>query len=174
MIRRCNPVDVEAIWAIVNDGAEAYRGIIPADCWSEPYMTREELCREMEDGVKFWGFEQEDALQGVMGVQEVLDVTLIRHAYVRTSKRRFGIGGMLLRHLQTLTKRPVFVGTWAEASWAIHFYEQHGFRLAAAGEKDELLRKYWKVPARQIESSVVLFREMNKRPATSITAQVTA
>lgn len=119
-------------------------------------MTREKLCGEIEDGVNFWGFEQEDALQGVMGVQDVLDVTLIRHAYVRTSKRRFGIGGMLLRHLQTLTKRPVLIGTWADASWAIDFYEKHGFRLAPDEDKDQLLRRYWKVPARQIETSVVL------------------
>jgi GNAT superfamily N-acetyltransferase len=156
MIRPCNQVDVEAIWAIINDGAEAYRGIIPADCWNDPYMTREELDLEIEDGVNFWGFEEGDALQGVMGLQDVLDVTLIRHAYVRTSKRRFGIGGMLLRRLQTLTTRPVLIGTWADASWAIHFYEKHDFRLVPVGEKDRLLRKYWNVPARQIETSVVL------------------
>jgi len=158
MIRPCNREDIEEIWAIVNDGAQAYRGIIPADRWNEPYMTREKLLHEIEDGVAFWGFEQDGALQGVMGVQDVLDVTLIRHAYVRTSKRRCGFGGKLLRHLQKLTKRPVLIGTWADAGWAIHFYEKHGFRLAPAGEKDQLLRRYWKVPARQIETSVVLLR----------------
>jgi GNAT superfamily N-acetyltransferase len=158
MIRPCNQQDIEEIWAIVNDGAQAYRGIIPADRWNEPYMTREKLLHEIEDGVAFWGLEQDGALQAVMGVQDVLDVTLIRHAYVRTSKRRCGFGGMLLRHLQTLTRRRVLIGTWADASWAIHFYEKHGFRLAPAREKDQLLRRYWKVPARQIETSVVLFR----------------
>ena len=121
-------------------------------------MTREKLLHEIEDGVAFWGLEQDGALQAVMGVQDVHDVTLIRHAYVRTSKRRCGFGGMLLRHLQTLTRRRVLIGTWADASWAIHFYEKHGYRLAPAREKDQLLRRYWKVPARQIETSIVLFR----------------
>jgi GNAT superfamily N-acetyltransferase len=159
MIRPCNQQDVEEIWAIINDGAEAYRGIIPADRWSAPYMTREKLHSEIEDGVVFWGYEQDGALQGVMGVQDVLDVTLIRHAYVRTSKRRCGFGGMLLRHLETHTKRPVLIGTWADAGWAIHFYEKHGFRLAPAEATEQLLRRYWKVPKRQIETSVVLLRE---------------
>jgi GNAT superfamily N-acetyltransferase len=158
MIRPCNQQDIEEIWAIVNDGAQAYRGIIPADRWNEPYMTREKLLHEIEDGVAFWALEQDGALQAVMGVQDVHDVTLIRHAYVRTSKRRCGFGGMLLRHLQTLTRRRVLIGTWADASWAIHFYEKHGYRLAPAREKDQLLRRYWKVPARQIETSIVLFR----------------
>jgi GNAT superfamily N-acetyltransferase len=158
MIRPCNEQGFQEIWSVINDGAEVYRGIIPADHWNEPYMTREELRHEIEDGVTFWGFQEDGALQGVMGVQDVLDVTLIRHAYVRTSKRRCGFGGMLLGHLQTLTKQPVLIGTWADASWAIHFYEKHGFRLAPAGEKDQLLRRYWKVPARQIETSVVLLR----------------
>lgn len=158
MIRPCNQQEFDEILTIINDGASAYRGIIPADRWSDPYMTHEELRHEIEDGVVFWAIEQDDALQGVMGVQDVLDVTLIRHAYVRTSKRRCGFGGRLLRHLQTLTKRPVLIGTWADASWAIHFYEKHGFRLAPAEEKDRLLHRYWKVPARQIETSVVLLR----------------
>jgi GNAT superfamily N-acetyltransferase len=158
VIRPCNQQDVEEIWAIINDGAEAYRGIIPADCWNEHYMTRVKLRHEVEDGVTFWGYEQEGALQGVMGIQDVLDVTLIRHAYVRTSKRRSGLGGMLLCHLQTLTTRPVLIGTWADADWAIQFYEKHGFRLAPLEDKDQLLRKYWQVPARQIETSIVLFR----------------
>jgi GNAT superfamily N-acetyltransferase len=121
-------------------------------------LWREKLLHEINDGVAFWGIEQDGALQAVMGVQDVLDVTLIRHAYVRTSQRRRGFGGMLLRHLLTLTKRRVLIGTWADASWAIQFYKKHGFRLAPAREKDQLLRKYWKVPARQIETSVVLFR----------------
>lgn len=161
MIRMCNQGDVEQIWTIINDGARAYKGIIPADCWTEPYMTREYLDHEIEDGVTFWGFEQDGAIQGVMGLQDVLDVTLIRHAYVRTSKRRSGSGGMLLRHLQSLANRPILVGTWADASWAIHFYEKHGFELAPAEEKDQLLRKYWNVSARQIETSVVLVHKLD-------------
>jgi GNAT superfamily N-acetyltransferase len=159
MIRPCNEQDLKEIWEIINDGAEAYRGIIPADCWNEPYMSQKTLLDEVRDGVSFWGFDEDGVLQGVMGIQDVLDVTLIRHAYVRTSKRRRGFGGILLRHLQTLTTRPVLIGTWANASWAIRFYERHGFRLAQAGEKDQLLRRYWKVPARQIETSVVLVQE---------------
>jgi len=159
MIRPCRQQDLEQIWDIINDGASAYKGIIPEDRWSEPYMTREKLHSELEDGVVFWGYELDGALLGVMGVQNVLDVTLIRHAYVRTSQRRCGFGGMLLRHLEKLTTRPVLIGTWADASWAIHFYEKHGFRLAPAEATEQLLRRYWKVPARQIETSVVLFRE---------------
>jgi GNAT superfamily N-acetyltransferase len=159
MIRLCNEEDFDEIWIIINDGASAYRGIIPADRWSEPYMTREKLRHEIQDGVAFWGAVEDGSLQAVMGVQDVLDVTLIRHAYVRTSKRRSGLGGRLLRYLQALTKRRVLIGTWADASWAIHFYEKYGFRLVPAGEKDQLLQRYWKIPARQVETSVVLSSE---------------
>ena len=158
MVRRCSAHDFEEIWTIINDGAEAYRGVIPPDRWQEPYMPREKLRSEMEDGVVFWGFDKEGTLQGVMGVQDVQDVTLIRHAYVRTTKRRDGIGGKLLAHLQTLATRPVLIGTWADASWALRFYEKHGFRAVPAELKDLLLHKYWNVPDRQIETSVVLFR----------------
>jgi GNAT superfamily N-acetyltransferase len=162
MIRPCNEGDFDDIWTIINDGASAYRGIIPADRLSEPYMTREKLRHEIEDGVVFWGEEEGGALQAVMGIQDVLDVTLIRHAYVRTSKHRCGFGSKLLRHLQALTKRRVLIGTWADASWAIDFYTKHGIRLAPSEEKDRLLRKYWKVPARQIETSVVLLAEEHR------------
>jgi GNAT superfamily N-acetyltransferase len=171
MIRPCKQQEFDAIWNIITDASAAYKGIIPADCWGVPYMTREKLRHEIEDGVVFWGFEQDGALQGVMGVQDVLDVTLIRHAYVRTSKRRSGIGGRLLRHLEALTRRPVLVGTWADASWAIHFYEKHGFRLIPAMEKDQLLYRYWNVPARQVETSVVLLRgEIPNRGSTPVYA----
>ena len=119
-------------------------------------MTHEKLRHEIQDGVVFWGADEDGSLQAVMGVQDVLDVTLIRHAYVRTSKRRSGLGDRLLRHLQALTKRRVLIGTWADATWAIDFYEKNGFRLVPAGEKDQLLLKYWKIPARQVETSVVL------------------
>jgi N-acetylglutamate synthase-like GNAT family acetyltransferase len=158
MIRPCEPEDLEAVWTIINDGAQAYRGVIPADRWHDPYMTREQLREEIEAGVTFWAVENEATLQGVMGIQDVQDVTLIRHAYVRTGERRKGIGGKLLSHLQTLTNRPVLIGTWADASWAIHFYQQHGFESVPAEQKDKLLRRYWKIPVRQIETSIVLFR----------------
>jgi GNAT superfamily N-acetyltransferase len=156
MIRACNEHDFDEIWAVINDGSTAYRGIIPADCWSEPYMTREKLRHEMLDGVVFWAAEEDGSIQAVMGVQDVLDVTLIRHAYVRTSKRRHGLGATLLQHLQSLATRRVFIGTWADATWAIRFYEKHGYRLVPAEQKDQLLRRYWNVSARQIETSVVL------------------
>ncbi len=119
-------------------------------------MTHEKLRHEIQDGVVFWGSDEDDSLQAVMGVQDVLDVTLIRHAYVRTSKRRSGLGGQLLRRLQSLSERRILIGTWADASWAIHFYEKNGFRLVPAGEKDQLLQRYWKIPTRQVETSVVL------------------
>lgn len=160
MILQCNHDDLEQILTIINDGAEAYRGVIPADRWTEPYMSRDKLRHELEDGVNFWGFEQDGALLGVMGLQDVQDVTLIRHAYVRTSQRRGGIGGALLAHLQTLARRPVLIGTWADATWAIRFYEKHEFTLTSAAEKDDLLRRYWKVPERQMETSVVLRRSL--------------
>ena len=129
------------------------------DRWHEPYMPREELRHEIAEGVSFWGYEQDGALAGVMGLQDVADVTLIRHAYVRTKLRKQGIGGKLLRHLCGLTSRPMLVGTWAAAEWAIRFYEQYGFQLVSPEEKDLLLRRYWSVPERQIETSVVLADE---------------
>jgi len=156
MIRHCEEADFDQIRAVINDGAEAYRGIIPEDRWHEPYMTQEKLRDELANGVAFWGYEQNGALQAVMGMQNVQDVTLIRHAYVRTQMRRCGIGGLLLDHLKGSTQRPLLVGTWADAAWAIRFYEKHGFRVVDTDKKDQLLRKYWDVPARQIETSVVL------------------
>lgn len=156
MIRRCDERDFEKIYAIINDGAEAYKGIIPADRWTEPYMSRDKLRHEIADGIAFWGFEAEGALAGVMGLQDVQDVTLIRHAYVRTANRNQGIGGKLLSHLRTITSRPVLIGTWADAVWAIGFYEKHGYRVVDPVEKDRLLKKYWNIPDRQVETSVVL------------------
>ena len=158
MLRRCDERDFETIYTIVNDGAQAYKGVIPADRWTEPYMSRDKLRHEIEDGVVFWGFEDGGALAGVMGLQDVKDVTLIRHAYVRTASRNQGIGGRLLSHLRTITSRPVLIGTWADASWAIGFYEKHGFHVVDPREKNRLLKKYWNVPERQIETSVVLAR----------------
>ena len=155
-IRRCNQEDFEEIYEIINDAAQAYKGVIPPDCWKEPYMSRKELRREMESGIEFWGYEEEGRLMGVMGIQHVQDVTLIRHAYVRPAKQNQGIGGKLLSFLRRQTARPILIGTWADATWAIRFYEKHGFRLVSPEEKGRLLRKYWSIPERQIETSVVL------------------
>jgi GNAT superfamily N-acetyltransferase len=156
MIRRCDDRDFESIHAIINDGAQAYRGIIPADRWTDPYMSSEHLQQEIDAGVVFWGYEETGTLMGVMGRQEVQDVTLIRHAYVRTGSQGTGIGARLLAHLREGATRPVLIGTWADAVWAIRFYEKHGFRVVAADEKNRLLKKYWTIPDRQIETSVVL------------------
>ncbi len=156
MIRRCDDRDFEVIWTIVNDGAQAYKGTIPAERWTEPYMSREKLQHEIDEGVVFWGYEEAGALIGVMGLQRVQDVTLIRHAYVRTNSQKRGIGGRLLCHLQELASGPMLVGTWAAAEWAIHFYERHGFQMVSPQEKDRLLKRYWTVPERQIDTSVVL------------------
>jgi N-acetylglutamate synthase-like GNAT family acetyltransferase len=156
MIRRCDERDFEPIWAIVNDGAQAYKGIIPADRWAEPYMSMEKLRHEIDEDVVFWGWEEAGTLTGVMGLQQVQDVTLIRHAYVRTGSQKQGIGARLLTHLQGLTSGPLLVGTWADAVWAIRFYERYGFQLVSQLEKERLLKKYWTIPDRQIETSVVL------------------
>src|SRR4051812_145953 len=161
-LRCCNGDDFEAIWTIVNDGAGAYRGHVPQDCLRDPYMAQEELQHEIAAGVRFWGYEEEGALQGVMGIQDVKDVTLIRHAYVRSGQQNKGIGGALLRHLLTTTKRPVLIGTWAAATWAIRFYERHGFRVVGPEEKDKLLQTYWSISARQTETSVVLVERSRK------------
>ncbi len=156
MIRHCGSENFDTIWAIINDGAQAYKGIIPADRWTEPYMSKEKLEHEMVDGVVFWGFVDAGELVGVMGIQPVQDVTLIRHAYVRTSHQKRGIGADLLSHLRGMATGPVLIGTWAAAVWAIRFYERHGFRMVGPEEKNRLLKKYWTVPERQIETSVVL------------------
>ena len=156
MIRDCGPDDFEAMVEIINDAAVAYRGVIPADCWHEPYMAADALRRELDAGVRFRGFEQDGGLQGVMGVQRVRDVVLIRHAYVRTARRNRGIGSHLLDDLRAAVTDPVLVGTWAAAAWAIRFYRKHGFRLTTEQQKGDLLRDYWSIPARQIETSVVL------------------
>jgi N-acetylglutamate synthase-like GNAT family acetyltransferase len=156
MIRRCNEQDFDAIWCIVNDAAQAYKGVIPDDRWTEPYMSQNELRHEIGEGVEFWGYEENGGLTGVMGIQAVEDVTLIRHAYVRTACQRRGVGAGLLSHLLGLATTPVLIGTWADAFWAIRFYERYGFQAVDSKEKDRLLKKYWKVPERQIETSVVL------------------
>jgi len=156
MIRQCLESDFETIFLIINEAAEAYRDIIPDDRWKEPYMSREELQHEISDGVVFWGYEERSRLVGVMGIQDVKDVTLIRHSYVRTSLRNSGIGGSLLSELRRKITRPILIGTWADATWAVRFYEKHGFKVVEKDEKDRLLKKYWSIPERQIETSVVL------------------
>jgi N-acetylglutamate synthase-like GNAT family acetyltransferase len=156
MIRQCDASEVELIYSIINDAAEAYKRVIPGDRWKEPYMSKDELQHEIDQGVVFWGYEQDGELVGVMGIQHLQDVTLIRHAYVRAAKRNQGIGGKLLSSLRQQATRPLLVGTWADALWAIRFYEDHGFRLVSWEEKERLLRKYWSIPERQVETSVVL------------------
>ena len=158
MIRPCVAADLSRIESIVNEAAQAYRGVIPADRWHDPYMPREELEAEIAAGVRFWGFEEDGELIGVMGIQDVKDVTLIRHAYVRARRQRSGIGAALMEALVARTSRPLLVGTWAAAHWAIRFYEGQGFRQVTPAEKDHLLDKYWTIPARQRETSVVLAR----------------
>ena len=159
MIRQCSDDDFEMIYEIINDAALAYKGIIPKDRWKEPYMSREELRHEIDEGVVFWGYEEDGKLKGVMGIQDVQDVTLIRHAYVRTAERNKGIGSKLMSHLRQMPDRPILIGTWADAVWAIRFYEKHGFRLVSTEEKNRLLKKYWRIPERQVETSVVLAEE---------------
>ena len=156
MIRRCDDRDFELIWTVINDGAQAYKGTIPADRWTDPYMSREKLWDEIHKGIVFWGYEEAGALVGVMGIQQVEDVTLVRHAYVRTSSQKRGIGGHLLSHLREVSNGPMLIGTWAAAVWAIHFYERHGFQMVSPAEKDRLLKRYWNIPERQIDTSVVL------------------
>jgi len=157
LTRKLQPAEFKSILHVVNDAAEAYRGVIPEDRWKEPYMSDEELREEMESGVKFYGWVENDVLVAVMGIQRANDVTLIRHAYVLTNRQRRGIGEKLLKHLISLARTAeVLVGTWEAAYWATRFYEKHGFKLVSKEEKDRLLRKFWNIPERQIETSVVL------------------
>lgn len=156
MLKKCVSSDLDDIYTIINDAASAYKGVIPADRWHDPYMPMAELKKQIAEGVEFWGYHEGDTLIGVMGIQDRGDVTLIRHAYVRTSHRNKGIGKKLLTYLTTLTKKPVLIGTWADATWAIEFYKKNGFRLVDGEEKNKLLRKYWSIPERQVETSVVL------------------
>ena len=155
-IRPCRDDERAAILTIVNAAAEAYRGVIPADRWSEPYMPREELDAEIAAGVVFWGCEIDGELIGIMGIQPVGDVDLIRHAYVTPESQGRGIGGALLERLAGSATRRMLVGTWAAADWAVGFYRRHGFEQVSPTHKDQLLKTYWTIPDRQIETSVVL------------------
>ena len=157
MITTLNPTEYQAILDVVNDAAEAYKGVIPQDQWREPYMSTEELKEEIKSGIDFYGWTENNTLTAVMGIQQVNNVTLIRHAYVLTKHQRTGIGGKLLKHLLNLAQTTeVLVGTWEAAHWAIRFYEKHGFKLLSREETDKLLRKHWNITERQIETSVVL------------------
>jgi GNAT superfamily N-acetyltransferase len=155
-IRLCRDDERDAILAIINAAAEAYRGVIPADRWHEPYMDARELEGEIAAGVRFCGYEVDGELVGAMGVQEMDDVDLIRHAYVLPDHQGRGVGTALLQHLRGISERPMLVGTWAAAEWAIRFYRRHGFELVSPGRKNELLKAYWTIPERQVETSVVL------------------
>jgi GNAT superfamily N-acetyltransferase len=156
MIAKCKSSDFNDILEIINDASIAYKGIIPADRWHEPYMPEEELKHQIADGVEFWAYLENDRIMGVMGIQYKGDVTLIRHAYVRTSERNKGIGKQLLMHLNAIAQTPVLIGTWEDANWAISFYLKNGFRILERPEINFLLPKYWTIPTRQIETSVVL------------------
>jgi len=158
MVRPCNDDERPAILRIVNLAAEAYRGVIPADRWHEPYMPGSELDEEIAAGVVFWGYEADGELLGVMGIQTVRDVDLIRHAYVLPGRQRGGVGSSLLDHLVAVSTQRMLVGTWATAEWAIRFYRRHGFELVTPEQKTALLRRYWSIPERQVETSVVLAR----------------
>jgi N-acetylglutamate synthase-like GNAT family acetyltransferase len=141
---------------VINDAAAAYRGVIPADRWHEPYMPREELLSEMRAGVKFFCIRRDGRVVGVMGLQHGADVALIRHAYTVSSQQHGGVGTLLLEHLKRQADRPLLVGTWKAATWAVRFYERRGFRLVSDEEKERLLRRYWNIPERQVAESVVL------------------
>jgi GNAT superfamily N-acetyltransferase len=157
MILKLTNDDFQNILSIINESALAYKGKIPADCWKEPYMPPEELKREIQSGVHFYGFFENDVLVAVMGIQQVYDLTLIRHAYTLTHQQRKGLGEKLLNHLLSLAKtQRILVGTWETASWAVKFYQKHGFRLLSREETNKLLKKYWCIPERQIETSIVL------------------
>ena len=154
MIRNGTEEDFEDIFVIINDGARAYKGVIPPDRWHEPYMSKQELQAQIEQGVRFSCYVDNNEVIGVMGIQDKGDVELIRHAYVRTKQRNRGIGSLLLAELIKDAEKPILIGTWKAASWAIRFYEKHGFRLVEEEEKNRLLKKYWSIPERQVETSV--------------------
>jgi GNAT superfamily N-acetyltransferase len=163
LIRKFGEPDLSRLLVIINEAAQAYRGVIPADRWHEPYMPAEELAAEIAAGVVFWIAEEGERLLGAMGMQDKGDVVLVRHAYVAPATQRRGVGRRLLQHVESLTRKPVLIGTWAAASWAIDFYRSSGYALVPAEEKDVLLRRYWSIPSRQIETSVVLAKRLSER-----------
>lgn len=155
-IRQATSADHRQLLAIINDAAQAYRGIIPADRWHDPYMPEQEFAHEIGSGIVFWVADEDGQLLGVIGLQDKGAVALVRHAYVATTVQRRGVGTKLLRHVEALTDKPILIGTWADASWAIDFYQRNGFSLVPPPHKERLLRTYWTIPQRQIETSVVL------------------
>ena len=158
MIRQCRESDFDTLCEIINDAARAYRGIIPADRWHDPYMPPAELRREIDDGIAFWCSKRKEGLCGIMGIQDRKEVTLIRHAYVRSASQRQGVGTGLLEHLEAMTDKTILIGTWRAASWAISFYEKRGYSLTDKTDTVRLLRRYWSIPERQVETSVVLMK----------------
>jgi N-acetylglutamate synthase-like GNAT family acetyltransferase len=168
MIRNATDEDFDQLYEVINDAAMAYKGVIPEDRWHEPYMTKEELREQLQNGVKFLCYVENRAIVGVMGIQDREEVNLIRHAYVRTERRRNGIGTLLLDRLARESDKPVLIGTWKAASWAIKFYQKHGFALLPEGQKAGLLRKYWSIPERQVETSVVLADKRYKETYSSV------
>ena len=167
MIREGTDEDFEEIFNIINDAAIAYKGVIPPDRWHEPYMTKDDLQGQLADGVRFFCYVDNNQVIGVMGIQNRMEVVLIRHAYVRTNQRNKGIGTMLLQELIRDEKKPILIGTWKAANWAIRFYEKNGFRLVDEVEKNRLLKRYWAIRDRQIETSVVLVDESYKKSKSS-------
>ena len=155
-IRQSVDGDFAGILGVINDAAIAYRGVIPADRWHEPYMSESDLEIQIAEGVVFWIAEQGGRLLGVMGIQDKVEIALVRHAYVASTAQRSGVGTKLLRHVESLVDKPILIGTWSAASWAIEFYQRNGFTLVPSGDKDRLLQTYWSIPTRQIETSVVL------------------
>ena len=167
-IHICRTEDEATILAIINAAAQRYRGVIPDDCWHDPYMSSQQLAHDIASDVRFWGCEDNAGhLMAVMGIQPVKDVTLVRHAYVRPEFQGKGIGSVLLRHLETLTDQRILIGTWAAATWAIRFYEAHGYTLIARDEVPALLATYWDIPLRQVETSVVLSKAARTTPVMS-------
>lgn len=156
MIRKNREDELGAMLAIINAAAQAYKGVIPADRWHEPYMPHDELVQEIAAGIRFWVAEESGRMTGVMGIQDKGEVALVRHAYVAPAEQRKGIGASLLKHVQGLADKPILIGTWRDATWAIDFYRRNGFTLVTDRDKDVLLRRFWSIPARQIETSVVL------------------
>jgi len=156
LVRRSLETDSIAMLAIVNDAAHAYRGVIPTDRWRDPYMSPDELENEIAAGVIFWVAEEKQRLLGVMGIQDKGEVALVRHAYIAPSAQRKGMGTRLLHHVEGLSGKPVLVGTWADASWAIKFYRRNGYTVVSEKDRQSLLQKYWSIPQRQIETSIVL------------------
>jgi N-acetylglutamate synthase-like GNAT family acetyltransferase len=156
IIRRNEPADFDPMLGIINQAAHAYRGVIPKDRWHDPYMSDDELRKEIGHGVVFWVAEEAGRLVGIMGIQDKGDVALVRHAYVAPRTQRSGVGTRLLRHVEGLTDKPILIGTWAAATWAIEFYRRNGFTVVSSPEKNRLLRTYWSIPERQVETSVVL------------------